>query len=57
MGNLGDVRASERAGQTLTVWVDTTCSPDDIEAVCCFIIDADQLEIAREAEPAHASWA
>lgn len=55
MGNLGDVRASERAGQTLTVWVDTTCSPDDIEAVCCFIIDADQLEIAREAEPAHAS--
>ncbi|KAK76418.1 chemotaxis protein CheA [Bordetella bronchiseptica] len=54
MGNLGDVRASERAGQTLTVWVDTTCSPDDIEAVCCFIIDADQLEIAREAEPAHA---
>ncbi|KDD02515.1 chemotaxis protein CheA [Bordetella bronchiseptica MBORD681] len=55
MGNLGDVCASERAGQTLTVWVDTTCSPDDIEAVCCFIIDADQLEIAREAEPAHAS--
>ncbi|MBN3269792.1 chemotaxis protein CheA [Bordetella bronchiseptica] len=55
MGNLGDVRASERAGQTLTVWVDTTCSPDDIEAVCCFIIDADQLEIAREAEPAHAA--
>uniref|UniRef100_UPI00366B5DE1 Hpt domain-containing protein n=1 Tax=Bordetella pertussis TaxID=520 RepID=UPI00366B5DE1 len=54
MGNLGDVRASERAGQTLTVWVDTTCSPDDIEAVCCFIIDADQLEIAPEAEPAHA---
>lgn len=54
MGNLGDVRASERAGQTLTVWVDTTCSPDDIEAVCCFIIDADQLEIAREAEPAPA---
>ncbi len=55
MGNLGDVRASERAGQTLTVWVDTTCSPDDIEAVCCFIIDADQLEIAREAEPAQAA--
>lgn len=55
MGNLGDVRASERAGQTLTVWVDTTCSPDDIEAVCCFIIDADQLEIAREAEPARAA--
>lgn len=52
MGNLGQVKASERANGVLTVWVDSTCTPDDIEAVCCFIVDADQLNIAREAPPA-----
>ncbi|MCW0205444.1 MAG: Hpt domain-containing protein, partial [Achromobacter sp.] len=51
MGNLGTVKASERAGGALTVWMDSTCTPDDIEAVCCFIVDGDQLSIAREAAP------
>lgn len=55
MGNLGQVKASERANGVLTVWVDSTCTPDDIEAVCCFIVDADQLSIAREAPPAPAA--
>lgn len=49
MGNLGKVLASDRSGDSLTVWVKTTCSPADIEAVCCFIIDSDQLEISNEA--------
>jgi len=52
MGNLGTVKASERADGVLTVWVDSTCTPDDIEAVCCFIVDGDQLNISREAAPA-----
>lgn len=52
MGNLGNVRASERADGALTVWMDSTCTPDDIEAVCCFIVDGDQLSISREAAPA-----
>lgn len=52
MGNLGTVTASERADGALTVWMDSTCTPDDIEAVCCFIVDGDQLSIAREAAPA-----
>ncbi|CAB3921060.1 chemotaxis protein CheA [Achromobacter piechaudii] len=52
MGNLGNVRASERADGALTVWMDSTCTPDDIEAVCCFIVDGDQLAISREAAPA-----
>lgn len=52
MGNLGNVKASERADGALTVWMDSTCTPDDIEAVCCFIVDGDQLEISREAGPA-----
>ncbi len=54
MGNLGKVKASERADGALTVWMDSTCTPDDIEAVCCFIVDGDQLEITHEAAPATA---
>lgn len=54
MGNLGNVKASERADGALTVWMDSTCTPDDIEAVCCFIVDGDQLEIGHEAAPAAA---
>ena len=57
MGNLGHVKASERKDGALTVWVDSTCSPADIEAVCCFIVDADQLEIRQEAPPAVAESA
>lgn len=57
MGNLGNVKASERANGVLTVWMDSTCTPDDIEAVCCFIVDGDQLEISREAAPATAPQA
>ncbi len=52
MSNLGTVKASDRANGVLTVWVESTCTPDDIEAVCCFIVDGDQLSIAREAAPA-----
>lgn len=52
MGNLGTVKASDRSNGALTVWVESTCTPDDIEAVCCFIVDGDQLSIAREAAPA-----
>ncbi|MGE8691386.1 MAG: chemotaxis protein CheA [Achromobacter sp.] len=55
MGNVGTVTASERAGGALTVWMDSTCTPDDIEAVCCFIVDGDQLSIAREAAPSAAA--
>ncbi|QEK93552.1 chemotaxis protein CheA [Achromobacter insolitus] len=54
MGNLGNVKASERANGALTVWMDSTCTPGDIEAVCCFIVDGDQLEIGHEAAPAAA---
>ncbi|SAI38884.1 chemotaxis protein CheA [Bordetella ansorpii] len=55
MGNLGNVLASDHSGGALTVWVQTTCSAADIEAVCCFIIDSDQLEVSHEAAPAQAA--
>ncbi|AOB31024.1 chemotaxis protein CheA [Bordetella sp. H567] len=52
MNNLGRVLASDQLGGGLTVWLESTCSADDIEAVCCFIVDADQIAIGREAVPA-----
>ena len=54
MGNLGKVLRHERDAGGLTVWVDSTCSSDDIEAVCCFIVDADQLDVRRAQVPAQA---
>jgi two-component system chemotaxis sensor kinase CheA len=51
MNNLGQVLASDHLGGGMTVWLESTCSADDIEAVCCFIVDADQLSIGREALP------
>jgi two-component system chemotaxis sensor kinase CheA len=52
MSNLGHVLASDSLGGGLTVWLESTCSAEDIEAVCCFIVDADQISIAHEAVPA-----
>jgi len=49
MGHLGRVLGHEQGAESLTVWVDSTCSADDIEAVCCFIVDGDQIGISREA--------
>jgi len=57
MGNLGRVLAHDRADGGLTVWVDSTCAGDDIEAVCCFIVNADQLEVQRAAPPSAPSAA
>lgn len=45
IGNLGRITAQMEKDSVITLWVDTTCSADDIIAVCCFIIDADQIEI------------
>lgn len=62
IGNLGRITAQMEKGNILTLWVDTTCAADDIIAVCCFIIDADQIEIetfapAEQADAAAASAA
>jgi len=46
---------SESKSGGLAVWMQTTCSVADIEAVCCFIVDADQLRITHEAAPASAA--
>ena len=49
LGNLGKLLSRTRAGDVLTVMLETTCSPDDIIAVCCFVIDESQIEITCEA--------
>ena len=54
MGLLGEVLHHEEGADTLSVWLRTTCSADDLEAVCCFIVNADQVHVAPEAAPAGA---
>ncbi len=55
LANLGTVRSKTRSGTDLTVMLETTCDPDAIIAVCCFVIDDSQIVIDRAgAEPAPA---
>jgi two-component system, chemotaxis family, sensor kinase CheA len=58
MGNLGKVLTSQGEASSLVVLLETSCVPEDIGAVCCFLIDQDQIHIthaatalARPAEP------
>ncbi|TFL13665.1 chemotaxis protein CheA [Pusillimonas caeni] len=51
MGLLGEVLHHEQGAGTLSVWLRTTCSTDDLEAVCCFIVNADQVRVAPEPVP------
>lgn len=52
LGNLGTVVSQTRRGDSLTVALDTTCGPDDIVAVCCFLIDESQIKISTQPEVA-----
>ena len=47
--NLGNVVAQTQSDDSLTLWLETSCKADDIIAVCCFIIDIDQIEITQDA--------
>ena len=46
--NLGTVRSRTRSADQLTILLETTCDPDDIVAVCCFVIDESQIDISRD---------
>jgi two-component system, chemotaxis family, sensor kinase CheA len=46
--NLGHVTSQIQTDDSLTLWVETGCSADEIVAVCCFVIEADQIEITSE---------
>ncbi|KLN52265.1 chemotaxis protein CheA [Variovorax paradoxus] len=49
LGNLGKLLSRTRSGDQLTVVLETSCAPDDIVAVCCFVIDESQIDIAAQA--------
>ncbi|MGY8525727.1 chemotaxis protein CheA [Paracidovorax citrulli] len=45
LGNLGEITGQSESNGELTIWLSTQCSPDDIVAVCCFIIDDKQIVV------------
>nr|MDP2190639.1 chemotaxis protein CheA [Rhodoferax sp.] len=48
LGHLGHVMAQTQTDNSLTLWLKTDCDADDIIAVCCFIIEADQIDVSTE---------
>src|SRR5690606_33989462 len=57
MALMGDVLHENYTNTELTVWLHTTASPDDIEAVCCFVVNDDQISVQYEALPRSADSA
>ncbi|WP_158907547.1 chemotaxis protein CheA [Burkholderia sp. L27(2015)] len=47
VGNLGKILDRSEQGKVFTLWLETDCDPDDIMAVCCFVIDGDQIDVSR----------
>jgi len=57
LANLGTLASRTRSNDQLTVMLETTCDPEDIIAVCCFVIDESQIDISREPAEAPAAAA
>lgn len=51
MALMGDILHEHKDDKTLSLWLSTTASADDIEAVCCFVVDSDQLGLSYEPIP------
>ena len=51
MALMGDILHEVKSETSLSLWLNTTASADDIEAVSCFVVNEDQLSIAFEAIP------
>jgi len=52
MALLGEVLHKDGADDHLSIWLRTTASADDIQAVCCFVVNADQVRVKSEPAPA-----
>ncbi|WP_354687652.1 chemotaxis protein CheA [Cupriavidus necator] len=50
LANLGEITGQQEVNGELVVWLNTQCSADDIIAVCCFVIDMDQIVIEAAAD-------
>ncbi|WP_411877517.1 chemotaxis protein CheA [Polaromonas sp. YR568] len=48
LANLGQVTAQTQEEGNLTIWLKTACDGSDVIAVCCFIIETDQIDIREE---------
>lgn len=48
MALMGDVLHETHTETELTVWLNTTVSADDILAVCCFVVNEDQISVQHE---------
>jgi len=48
LANLGQVTAQTQTDDGLILWLETTCTADDIMAVSCFVVDVDQIEITTD---------
>ncbi|WP_323029857.1 chemotaxis protein CheA [Castellaniella sp.] len=51
MALMGEILHRDHSGGDLSLWLRTTTPAADLEAVCCFIVNADQVSVAREAVP------
>lgn len=54
---MGNIVHQTREGDRLDIWLETTGSADDILAVCCFILNADQVAVKPAAAPGQAASA
>ncbi|HEY9280464.1 MAG TPA: chemotaxis protein CheA [Eoetvoesiella sp.] len=57
MALMGDVLHEDQTPDTLSIWLSTTTTPDDLIAVCCFIVNEDQVHVGPAPLPAQASIA
>lgn len=48
MALMGDILSKEYANRTLSIWLKTTATASDLEAVCCFIVNPDQVKVGHE---------
>ncbi|SOZ39663.1 chemotaxis protein CheA [Cupriavidus neocaledonicus] len=55
LANLGEITGQQETNGELVVWLNTQCSADDIIAVCCFVIDIDQIVIEAAADAPQAA--
>lgn len=52
MALMGDVLHEEQGGDSLSIWLSTTATASDLIAVCCFVVDENQVQVGAQALPA-----
>ena len=57
MALMGAILHREHQDGNLSLWLQTSTPAADLEAVCCFIVNADQVDVAPEALPGAATAA